>query len=206
MRTKRITPLLFFLPFLALLGVLGSCLTPVPDGAPSAALHRAPRAGPVEGPRDWANLEEMHAYHVERFVESEGFGVSRIMPPEWLRGITVDDTTFTVVDLELITLMATAGEPPFVHAGHPGRVLRGEAVPMRPLKPIESDAIGHMRRGAKVALVAEPDGTPRVVGALRARKECVDCHASEGVVEGELMGAFSYRLKRRASPPTDGRL
>ena len=201
----RQTPLFFILPSLSLVGVLGSCLTPTPDPDSSTPLHRDPRAGPAEGPEDWTSLEEMHGYYVERFVESEGFGVSRIMPPEWLRGITLDGTTFTVADLELITLMATPDNPPFVHAGHPGRVLRGEAVPTRPLKPIESDAVGHMRRGASVALVSEPDGTPRLIGALRARRECVDCHASEGVVEGDLMGAFSYQLERRSSPPTDGR-
>ena len=141
MRTKRITPLLFFLPFLALLGVLGSCLTPVPDVAPSAALHRAPRAGPVEAPRDWANLEEMHAYHVERFVESEGFGVSRIFRPEELRPITVNGTTYRITDLELISLMTTKHDHPVAYVGHPGWVRSGETVPTRPLNPIESDAV-----------------------------------------------------------------
>jgi hypothetical protein len=52
-------------------------------------------------------------------------------------------------------------------------------------------------------VVDEQPGEVRMLGAVRAAKQCLDCHE---VPRGELLGAFSYRLypTDRAGADTDG--
>jgi hypothetical protein len=71
--------------------------------------------------------------------------------------------------------------------------LRG--APTRPLDGFEASALEKLRRG-EALLVADAPGGVRMLGALRSVKQCVDCHGGE---RGDLLGAFSYTL-RRAEP------
>jgi len=61
----------------------------------------------------------------------------------------------------------------------------------RPPDDFETAALVKLRAGDDVALQAS-DRTLRVLGAIRARSQCLECHKVE---EGTMLGAFSYTLK-----------
>jgi hypothetical protein len=67
--------------------------------------------------------------------------------------------------------------------------LRG--VPTRPLDPFEEEGLAELRRG-KDLFTREADGSLRMLGAIRATKQCLDCHGGR---RGDLLGAFSYVLR-----------
>jgi hypothetical protein len=62
----------------------------------------------------------------------------------------------------------------------------------RPLDTFEKEALAALRRGEDLMEQGGPDRM-RMLGSLRAAKQCVRCHDVE---RGELLGAFSYRLVR----------
>jgi hypothetical protein len=67
----------------------------------------------------------------------------------------------------------------------------------RPLDGFEASALPDLLKGGDLAAGRTGDSV-RVLGAIRAAKQCLDCHSVE---RGELLGAFSYRLRLEA----DGR-
>jgi hypothetical protein len=62
----------------------------------------------------------------------------------------------------------------------------------RPLDAFESEALAGLRRGEDLMVQDRPDRM-RVLGSIRAVKQCLGCHHAE---RGDLLGAFSYRLAR----------
>ena len=62
----------------------------------------------------------------------------------------------------------------------------------RGLDFLEMAALEKLQKGEEL-FVRTKDGTMRMVGALRAGKACLECHAGK---EGDLFGAFSYTLKK----------
>jgi len=65
----------------------------------------------------------------------------------------------------------------------------------RPLTDFERQALASLEDGEDIVSVAATNDIS-LVGAVRAVRQCTECHAAQ---RGELLGAFSYRLKR--SPP-----
>jgi hypothetical protein len=65
----------------------------------------------------------------------------------------------------------------------------------RPLTDFERQALASLETGEDLVSVAATNDI-YLLGAVRAVKQCTECHAAQ---RGELLGAFSYRLKR--SPP-----
>jgi hypothetical protein len=65
----------------------------------------------------------------------------------------------------------------------------------RPLSDFERQALASLEAGENLVSAASTNDI-FMVGAVRAVKQCTACHAAR---RGELLGAFSYRLKR--SPP-----
>ncbi|MBL8891831.1 MAG: hypothetical protein JNL67_17785 [Planctomycetaceae bacterium] len=104
--------------------------------------------------------------------------------------------TYTLERLELIGLLLHEG--PVVYVTHDlpdmSTISSGE-ITTRAMSSFESDALVRILGGE--SLVVENEGENlRMVGALRAIDQCIDCHQ---VKSGELLGAFSYeyRLKQR---------
>jgi hypothetical protein len=64
--------------------------------------------------------------------------------------------------------------------------------PTRPLDGFETSALEKLRRGEDLVLAAA-GGRARMLGALRSAGQCVRCH---GGGRGDLLGAFSYMLRR----------
>ncbi len=64
----------------------------------------------------------------------------------------------------------------------------------RPLDFLESAALARLHSGEEMFQRVKNDSL-RMVGALRASKQCLECHAGK---EGDLFGAFSYTLTKVA--------
>jgi hypothetical protein len=61
----------------------------------------------------------------------------------------------------------------------------------RPLDSFESQALVALRHGEDLQVQSSPDSI-RMLGAIRALKQCIKCHSVE---RGDLLGAFSYQLR-----------
>ena len=64
--------------------------------------------------------------------------------------------------------------------------------PTRPLDDFEAKSIEAIRKGESL-VIREVDSGLRMVGAIRAAKQCTGCHDCQ---RGELLGAFSYRFEQ----------
>jgi hypothetical protein len=76
-------------------------------------------------------------------------------------------------------------------------VATSKNTPTRKLDDFETRALAQLRDGNDVALHSSASEM-RVLGAIRARQECLECHKIEA---GSLLGAFSYTLTLQ-SPAT----
>jgi hypothetical protein len=64
--------------------------------------------------------------------------------------------------------------------------------PTRPLDAFETAGLGSLQKG-ETHYVRSRDGIVRMLGAVRAKSDCLACHETRQV--GELLGAFSYTLR-----------
>jgi hypothetical protein len=64
--------------------------------------------------------------------------------------------------------------------------------PIRPLDEFEVEHLPKLQAGEDVSSVQGP-WRIRMIGAIRAQAECLKCHSVE---PNELLGAFSYDLRR----------
>lgn len=69
-------------------------------------------------------------------------------------------------------------------------VATGKNTPTRKLDDFETKALTRIRDGQDVVLQSSEDEM-RVLGAIRARQQCLECHTTK---VGSLLGAFSYTL------------
>lgn len=70
--------------------------------------------------------------------------------------------------------------------------LSSDDVPTRALDAFEAEALAQLWTEKDVVIVGR-DNRHRMLGSLRAAKQCVECHTA---ARGELLGAFSYVLNR----------
>jgi hypothetical protein len=73
------------------------------------------------------------------------------------------------------------------------RMDEARKAPTRSLDPSEAIAWAKLMAGEDIVF-AEREGTIRALGAIRSAKQCVQCHGGE---RGDLLGAFSYTLRRK---------
>ncbi|QOV89406.1 hypothetical protein [Humisphaera borealis] len=171
---------------------------------------------PVPGSENgkWTTYDAMHKFFVERFVESEGFGFSRMISQRDLarsNALYVDGQSYRVGAVRLIS----PGEPdkegkvgkPFAYEPTEKVKMRGRD-PMRnalkesdkkALGPFETEAMAKLRAGEQTVMGAE-GGKPMLIGAIRATTDCLECHK---VKEGTLLGAFRYPLERTEKPAAE---
>ena len=118
----------------------------------------------------------MHAYFVQRFVESRGFGDERMVNlnnPRF-RNVYADGMRYAVGRVQLLSL--NGGNAPFAyvtavdadkeqikHAAH------------EPVGNAEIDAIAKLKDGMTVVLTVN-EGHREMIGAIRATASCTQCH------------------------------
>ena len=100
--------------------------------------------------------------------------------------------------LDLVSLLKFA-EPRVYLSEHLPRMDELRNAKTRPADEFEQRALAQLREGEDIVLDQQLN-TIRMVGAVRAAKQCLDCHS---VRRGELLGAFSYLLDRKQpiAPP-----
>ena len=108
------------------------------------------------------------------------------------------DAKFTspwkIVRLELVSLLKFDNPAVYV-TGHLPRMKEIVDAKTRPLTAFEQQALESLRAGED--LITEIDTNEiQMVGSLRSVKQCLECHSGR---RGDLLGAFSYRLRR--DPP-----
>lgn len=93
--------------------------------------------------------------------------------------------------LELVSLLKQKSPAVYV-SDHLPRMDDLKKAETRPLSPFEARALEAMRTGDDLAVEATSNRI-LLMGSLRATKQCLACHR---VRRGDLLGAFSYELRR----------
>jgi hypothetical protein len=167
---------------------------PVPF-ATDAALLSAESTQPGE-PEPVANtvLDGMHTKGVVDFVNPLGFGLMR--ERKRVTGFaahgfsqTPEATGWQIRTVELVGLLMHKEPVVYVSKNLP-RMDELVKAPTRPLDPLEAHGLAKLVAGEDYYATNTPDGL-RMVGAIRSVEQCQKCH---GGGQGDLLGAFSYRL------------
>lgn len=131
--------------------------------------------------------------HVAGF-QSHGFMGVPALPTE---GAARD---WRIVRLELVSLLKHPAPVAYL-SRHLPQMDQLDELPTRALDRFEQQAIDRLRSDEDV-VIDEGVNRIRMVGSIRAAKDCLACHAAQ---RGELLGAFSYELvpSRRIPEPTE---
>ena len=150
-------------------------------------------------PPQWHCEEDMHDYYVQRFESSDGFGLSRTVQPPMLDRtgvLQVAGNRYSIERLELVGLQSGPEPIVYVPINHKLPFNRAD-FQSRALSAFEQRALAALRKGQTVERSRDADtDTIEVMGALRGDGTCLKCH--KNAKEGELLGAFSYRMRRIA--------
>ena len=163
----------------------------------------------------------MQGEFLKRFLDAPGFGMRRVLVPEYHRPaphLVWAGQRFVVKSPELIGLeehpQPVAYVLPFgsfLKADLTNKLSRS-VVTRRELSSFEAHALTRLRNGENVVVedaanadtcssAAQPELQLRALGAIRATRDCLDCHSGG---EGKLLGAFSYVLTPvEKRPPFD---
>ena len=166
---------------------------PVPQ--PGLGHDRSPpdRWDPVPGP----HFDSLHEESVLDFVNPAGFGLiqdrTRVLGFQRHGFSKVPDPadTWRVGTIDLIGLLLHPEPAAYVSANLP-RMDELRDAPTRPLDPFEAEGLERLRGGEEL-FVRGSDRQARMLGAVRATKQCLTCHGGD---RGDLLGAFSYTLRR----------
>lgn len=144
-----------------------------------------------ERPDEWKSYQEMHAYFLNRFVNSRGFGLERMVrvnEPRY-RTLYAEATHYRIGAVQLLSL--NDGHRPFEYETPLDTdKLRIKHAKHIPATDAEVAALDQLKSGHDVVLTG--DGNRRyLIGAVRATFSCTECHS---VKEGTLLGAFRYPL------------
>jgi len=143
-----------------------------------------------------APLLEMHDSGVLDFIHPSGFGhikdrrhVAGFEPHQFSQ-VPQPTERWAVEQLDLISLLLHEKPVAYVSAKLPKMdELRG--APTRQLDEVEAEGLQALRNGEDLFVHSTEAGV-RMVGSVRAANQCVKCHDGN---RGDLLGAFSYRLR-----------
>jgi hypothetical protein len=160
-----------------------------------------------------SDIEHLHSASRSDFIDPNSFGsiisdtaVGAVLrPPSMIAGFIEHalhyspnssmeaPNSWIIERLELISLLKF-DEPRVYVLDHLPRMdqLSSDEVPTRPLDKFESAALAKLWTEQDV-VVELKENHYRMLGSLRAAKQCANCH---GVERGELLGAFSYFIRR----------
>lgn len=144
------------------------------------------------------SLKSLHRYGVEEFANAQDFGfvtkdgkrAAGFLSHRFTKPVKSDPRR-RLKRFDLVGLLLNPEPVVYVSDKLP-RMNELRAAPKRAPDDFETAAIDRLRDGEAVVIRDEPTGT-RMVGAIRAAKQCLTCHESR---RGELLGAFTYRFER----------
>ena len=149
--------------------------------------------------RDWdaTKMTRLHDDGVLDFVNPMGFGYAKDrqrvagFQKHGMTKVPMAETVWTVAHLDLVGLVVHENPVAYISANLP-QMEELRAAPTRPLDAFETEALESLRRGEDL-FVRGADNKGRMLGAIRAAKQCVVCHGGD---RGDLLGAFSYGLRK----------
>jgi len=164
----------------------------IPPNALYSRTEFLKRLRPLLANVQWSSDYDLHAYFVDRFLESEGNGISRVYQPpmsirESMRLRITSRETYSLDSFDLIGVGKHPDPVAFLGRHHESVAMLRQT---RPLTSFESRAVAELIAGEDVAVEANQAGR-FVVGALRAKEDCLKCHGGK---TGDVLGALSYRL------------
>jgi hypothetical protein len=156
----------------------------------------------ADSPRSNLNrnaLLTMHDNNVVDFVNTVGFGyirdvrhVAGFQSHQFKKRAPFNTPEhWKLQRIELVSLL-THEEPGVYISEHLPRMQELGDAKTRPLDGFETSALDALVRGEDLE-VLETESQIRMLGSIRAAKQCLNCHSVE---RGDLLGAFSYRLRR----------
>jgi hypothetical protein len=170
---------------------------PIPQPVPRASPSDLPAGLPEPKPTANADVVELHERSLLNFSELRGIGyikdrrhVAGFRPHRFAEVPDAAKAQLTVETVDLISLLRHPEPVAYVSADLP-RMEELRRAPIRPLDAVESSAIKQLREGED--LISVDADRLRMVGSIRNLRQCVDCHGGE---RGDLLGAFSYTLRR----------
>jgi len=150
---------------------------------------------PPSQPPQWESCEEMHDMYTRRFASARGFGLQRMPQPAMSDRSGVFDTgriKYALDSIELIGLLKPSTPVAYVPGLHSEEPSAAD-FKSRPLTDVENAAVAAFRKGRDIVSTSDASGALLCVGALRAKDSCIGCHQDKKA--GDLLGAFSYRLR-----------
>lgn len=176
--------------------------TPVPQPVPRTSATKFP-GGPESMPplsQAYPGFDALNEDSVLDFANLAGAGFVKDrrhvagFRPHRLSKVPAPPEEFAVETVDLLGLLTHPEPVAYVSANLP-RMDELRAAPTRPLDTFESAGLKEIRQGED--LVFGEAGTHlRLVGSIRNARQCVDCHGGQ---RGDLLGAFSYTLRRKSS-------
>jgi hypothetical protein len=143
------------------------------------------------------DLRTFHFQSVADFSYPSGSGYARdrrhavgFRPHEFSQ-VPKAGERWAVETVDLVSLLCHAEPVAYVSTDLP-RMEELKGASTRPLDVFESPGLTKLR-GGDLLVVGEGNGHVRLLGAIRAVRQCVTCHGCE---RGDLLGAFSYTLRR----------
>ncbi len=141
-------------------------------------------------------LQGLHEKGVTDFVNPLGFGHFKdrrhVAGFQSHRFTEVPDSTgpWSIQSIDLVGMLLH-GKPVVYVSEELPRMDELRKAPTRPLNDFEESGLAKLRRGEDLVVETAP-ARARMLGSIRAAKQCLDCH---GVPRGDLLGAFSYTLR-----------
>ena len=168
-------------------------------------LQPGPRAVWASSPGAWMPipavdeepLGRLHEEGVVDFVNATGFGYFMDrrhvagFQSHGFRAVPKARGTWELASLDLVGLLLE-DEPRVYVSSHLPAMDELRGVPTRSPDAFETVGLNALRRGDDLFLARDGDRA-RMLGSIRSLKQCVACHGGE---RGDLLGAFSYTLRR----------
>lgn len=142
-------------------------------------------------------LDDLHREGIVDFINAIGFGYVKDrrhvagFESHRFSSVPGPKETWEVRRLELVGLLLHDSPIVYLSRNLP-RMDQVRETPTRLLDSFEAAGLETLRGGEDL-FFGSASGTVRMLGALRATKQCVECHGGE---RGDLLGAFSYTLRR----------
>lgn len=142
-------------------------------------------------------FEEAHERAVKTFVNSRGFGITRMRRAgHWNeRSVELDGEEFDPIEIRLVGTTPEFGPRYFTNRNPPRKEFLSE-FPFREPTDAESSALERLktRQSLREELPTEVGTDPnfkRILAPIFASEDCLRCHSVE---VGEMLGAFDYLL------------
>jgi hypothetical protein len=171
---------------------------------PNGPLHQDD--SPASGSPDSGELWILHEHGAVDFTNPVGFGyirdrehVAGFVPHRMRERPDAGSTNvarWSVEGVQLVSLLKFAAPRVYVSNELPA-MDRVQESNTRSLDAFEEANLGSLCQGEDIAVERNGDAI-RLLGSLRATKQCLKCHDAE---RGDLLGAFSYHLRRVEKQP-----